>query len=71
MALSATLFLGCEWTPPSNALREIKRLEAEAFVGDSLREDIGRQLMVRYGDLRGQKQSTPLRQKPCFDAQIC
>ena len=50
MALVATLVVGCEWTPPSDALREIKRLEAEAFVGDSLREDIGRQLMVLYAD---------------------
>ena len=49
----------CEWTPPSDVLREIKRLEAEAFVGDSLREDIGRQLMVLYADF-------PVRGRPPF-----
>ena len=66
MALCATLFLGCEWTPHSDALHEIKRLEAEAFVGDSLREDIGRQLMVRYGDFARTEADHPFAPEAMF-----
>lgn len=50
--------LQCQLTP-STPYDRIQQLERQAFVGDSLREDVRRELMVAYADLARTQQDHP------------
>ena len=58
LASILTLALACEG-PVKNTFERIQSLEKEAFVGDSLRDDVRRQLMVSYADLAREQPDHP------------
>lgn len=58
LVVTAAILLACGDTSQSTFDR-IQALEREAFVGDSLRADVRRQLMVSYADLAREQPEHP------------